>query len=411
MTVTNIEDKRLVLDNDIDLWISTADSANARKGSWKNRKIKWSRLLQKIKEPVRTDETLDEYLRMTKAKQGAIKDKGGFVGGRLKDGVRNGQSVEGRQIIALDLDFAKKDFVAECFAERPYAWALYSTHKSTPDKPRYRFLVPLSREVGPEEYEACARMLAKEIGLEQMDPTTFQPERLMFWPTVAEDAKYEFEYWDGDIVDPDTLLSEYPDGCWQDRSYWPVCKGEDSTGIPKEVGRKQQNPLEKNGLIGAFCRTYTVDEAIAEFLDEVYKPSENMPGRYTYINGSTSNGVVPYGEHGEWVYSNHSTDPACGKLCNAWDLVRIHLFGDQDEDADYKKESSRPSFKAMEELAQNDKRVKKLIVAEKVKGALEDFEEDINGAEDWSELLEVDKRGNVEPSLHNLLVIDRKSVV
>ena len=32
-----------------------------------------------------------------------------------------------------------------------------------------------------------------------------------------------------------------------------------------------------------------------------------------------------------FAYSHHATDPACGKLLNAFDLVRIHKFGGLDE--------------------------------------------------------------------------------
>ena len=35
-------------------------------------------------------------------------------------------------------------------------------------------------------------------------------------------------------------------------------------------------------------------------------------------------GVIVYND--KFAYSHHATDPAGGKLCNAFDLVRWHLF-------------------------------------------------------------------------------------
>ena len=49
----------------------------------------------------------------------------------------------------------------------------------------------------------------------------------------------------------------------------------------------------KDNIIGAFCRAYNVYDVIEKFLYDVYKKGDTKD-RYTYINGSTSNGVVIY---------------------------------------------------------------------------------------------------------------------
>ena len=56
------------------------------------------------------------------------------------------------------------------------------------------------------------------------------------------------------------------------------------------------------------------------------------PDRYTYAAGSAAAGLVVY-DGDAFAYSNHSTDPAGGRLCNAFDLVRIHKFGHLDDGA------------------------------------------------------------------------------
>ena len=92
--------------------------------------------------------------------------------------------------------------------------------------------------------------------------------------------------------------------------------------------KKQADPLSKDGLIGAFNRTYTVTQAIDKFIPEVYRHSRAIPGRYDYIPADSAAGVVVYDDL--FVYSHHATDPCCGKLMNAFDVVRLHKFGDKD---------------------------------------------------------------------------------
>ncbi|NBI92989.1 hypothetical protein D3Z45_21050, partial [Lachnospiraceae bacterium] len=135
--------------------------------------------------------------------------------------------------------------------------------------------------------------------------------------------------------------------------------------------RKQADPLTKDGVIGAFCRTYSIEEAISNFLPDVYQPSA-MPGRYDYIPADSQAGVVIY--EGKFAYSHHATDPACGKLMNAFDMVRIHRYGDLDEKAAENTEASKlPSFNAMSEFAVNDENVKMTIAGERMEKAEKEF--------------------------------------
>ena len=64
----------------------------------------WSEFIEKIKNPIRSIETLAEYLTYSKAQQDELKDVGGFVGGLLKDNRRHEKNVLSRDLIALDLD-------------------------------------------------------------------------------------------------------------------------------------------------------------------------------------------------------------------------------------------------------------------------------------------------------------------
>lgn len=373
-----------------------------RETNWKNKEILWSELVEKISTTHRTAETYTAYLASKKDRQDEIKDVGGFVGGYLTGGKRRASSVLNRCLLTLDIDFGKTDFWEDFTLVYGSAAALYSTHKHSEATPRYRLVMPLSREVFPDEYQAIGRKVAGALGIELFDPSTFQPERLMYWPSTAQDGEFITELQDGPWLDADAVLAEYRD--WKDTSQWPVSEKVDK--LVKRSMDKQGDPLEKTGVVGAFCRTYSIIEAIDKYLGEVYTPCA-VPGRFTYKEGSTSAGLVIYED--KWAYSHHGTDPISGKLCNAFDLVRLHLFGLKDEDArDGTPGNKLPSFIAMLEHATKDKDVRKLLWQEKAENAGEDFKGvDVSEAEnvEWTELLEIDKKGGIISNVHNLKTI------
>lgn len=368
---------------------------------WKNQEVSWSELVGILSETHRTVETQAEYRAMSKNKQDTIKDIGGFVGGALKDGHRQNGNVLCRSMLTLDLDFAGKDFWDDFIMLNDYAACVYSTHKHTNDKPRLRLIVPLARDVGPEEYEAIARRVAGDIGIDQFDDTTFQPTRLMYWPSTSKDGEYFFRCQEGEWLEPDEVLARYND--WRDCSFWP----ESSRAVQKrhKLADRQGDPLSKEGLIGAFCRTYSIQEAIEKFLPDVYEPC-SMENRYTYIGGSTATGLVLYED--KFAYSNHSTDPASGILCNAFDLVRIHKFGELDEEVKENTTVSRlPSMAAMLEFVGLDEETKKTNAHDKVESAKQDFK-DVgmdDDDEDWISKLKTDKKGNFESTIDNCVIV------
>jgi hypothetical protein len=155
-------------------------------------------------------------------------------------------------------------------------------------------------------------------------------------PYLPSDGEYVCKAIEGEELNPDDYLSKLSD--WRDCSLWPTSSRQ-SEVIQRTVSQ-QQDPLAKEGVVGAFCRAYPIGDAIATFLPDIYEPSA-MDGRYDYIPADSSAGVVLY--DGKFAYSHHATDPACGKLLNAFDLVRVHKFSDLND---------KESFKAMSDLAQ-----------------------------------------------------------
>lgn len=369
--------------HDGQLSIAVGKRANAKK--WHNRTMRWSALSEKLTTEYRTYETMDEYLGMNKEEQSRIKDVGGFVGGYLKDGRRLNRNVEFRQVLSLDLDDARLTAFDELTKLYPVAGVCYSTHKHMTAKPRLRIVLPLSRQCSPEEYEAVGRRVADAVGMEMFDPSTFQPARLMYWPSTPKDGDFFSATNDAPWLDVDEVLDTYFD--WHDTSEWPRAARE-AERVQREHD-KQEDPTTKKGIVGAFCRAYTVSRAIDEHLTEVYHPTD-FDDRYTYTEGSTSCGLVLYDDL--WAYSNHSTDPAGQKLCNAFDLVRIHLYGHLDEDG--QDGVKAPSYKAMAEWASELPDVKAEMVDAALSEARMDFNDDAaEGSEDdreWMKELEMD---------------------
>jgi predicted P-loop ATPase len=380
-----------------------ATGKSRKETHWRNREITWSVFLNRIRETHRTAEKLSEYMSSNKSRQDEIKDIGGYVGGYVNGGRRKKGAVTHRQLITLDIDFGKLDIWEDLTMFYSNAAAVYSTHKHNPDNPRLRLIMPLDRPVSTDEYVAIARRVAGDLNINAFDDTTFEPERLMYWPSTAKDGEYIFKYQNGPWLSADQVLASYRN--WKDASEWPVS---DRLGkvISREI-KKQGDPLEKPGVVGAFCRTYNIHEAIEMFLSDVYSACD-VENRYTYVEGSTAAGLVVYDN--KFAYSHHGTDPVSGKLCNAFDLVRLHLYSLQDEDAKPGTPGNKlPSYTAMVRFSSKDANVRKQLGIERLQDAREDFAEAYDGEEevstDWLGEMDVDGKGRYKSTINNVRLI------
>lgn len=365
---------------------------------WKNREMTWDEFIGKCAQTIRTTETVAEYRKMSKPQQDAVKDVGGFVGGALKQGKRKNGFVEGRSLLTLDLDHAVLGIWDSISMLFDFQCLLYSTHKHTPEAPRVRLIIPMTREISAEEYAPVSRMVAKDIGIEMVDDTCHEAARLMYWPSTSSDGEFLFETQDGPLLNPDVILARYSD--WHDTSQWPMSSRQSE--IVKRTLAKQADPLEKEGIVGAFCRTYSMEAALDTFLSNLYQPSI-MEGRYDYILADSSAGLVIYDNR--FCYSHHATDPVSGVLLNAFDVVRIHRFGHLDEKSKLDTIATKlPSYKAMVDFAIKDENVKLQLAKERVLQTEEDF-----GIVDanWQTKLELDKDGSIKDSLTNFVEIMR----
>lgn len=335
-----------------------------------NRTSPWVKFCTELSTPVKTGESRAKFDEMSKDEQDLLKAINGWIStAQCKDNKRNLKNVLPRNLLSLDLDYCEIETMEAIAAGTgPLARFESFTHSSrrhTKRKPRLRQFYPLKRDVDADEYHALVRIISyildgKREPIIQVDRVSARPAQMMFKPTTSKDGDWFCHRQEGRLLDPDEIfdLWKKKKGDPKDISTLPLFDTE--TDIRKRAA-KSENPLEKPGIIGAFCRAYTIEDAMEKFIPGTYIPgdthSENP--RYTYAGSTSSNGAIVY-DGGLFLYSNHGHDPCCEQNINAFDMVRLHKFGELDEGFDLKntKITALPSFKAMSDFARADSNTK-----------------------------------------------------
>lgn len=349
------------------LKIRIATIKKGDRGHSENKRLSWARLRELLSSPIEDKKyTLQQYLDLPVDKQNKLKDVGSFVGGPFRDNLRRGDALLERSIVTLDvdqataqqIDFLKMGLSSAC----KYEFFGSTTRKHTKKKPRWRFVFPMTRPVTIEEYAPLSRILASTLfasvreSMDAVDDVSYRHAQVMYWPSVCKEALFESLHNSGRLLDPDKVLDAFGD--WQD---WTKLPYSEKRGKKRPTaGQKAEDPRQKSGSIGAFCRAYSVEDAIATFLPDIYAEGDEHSAkpRYTYLLGSSSNGAVVE-DDGLFLYSHHGTDPCAERLVNAFDLVRIHKFGDLDyEQPEDALPTELPSFKAMIDFIKDDPNVR-----------------------------------------------------
>ena len=350
----------------------------------KNKQISWEEFAKFFVFPERLNISTQEFHGMTKEKQSEYKDCGAYLGG-LALNSRNKNDVLRRSIINLDLDdnpdIAK---IISLLKRKGLSYIIHTTAKHKPDAARIRILFPLKEEISIDverKNQLVSRVIGDLVGIDDIDPTTFDVNRLNFFPVSPSDGHYDYWIGDGKAIDAELIVEQVQKetGDWTNETFWPRHVKE---SIPvTQRAERLGDPRNKPGLIGIFCRKYNIHEAIETYLQDIYEPSLNCK-RYTYKDGSSQNGLIIYDE-GQYCFNRHSTNPIGIKHCyNAYDLVRIHLFGELDKDSHGNtKVENLPSTMAMNEMIKIDK------------GEISNI--DIKDPESWKVFLDYDNKGKL----------------
>jgi len=358
----------------------------------------WATFKKKFASPLVTPEKRKAFDKLSKEAQDDLKKMAGWISGATFDGHwRNKKNLRDRDLMTLDIDYPFDGIIemidAGVFPVSHFVGLWHSSRRHTPDKPRIRGFFPLSRAVTADEYVAITRHFAYLIDktMRTVDKVTFRPVQMMFLPTCSKDDRphYYYHVQDGagtEVLDVDAFLDEIEEvhGSWKDISKLPHHPDEGDSEF-RQRAEKAEDPLEKRGPVGDFCRAYPdIEVAMEKFIPGFYTPGDEHSGnpRYSYRDATSSNGAIIY--EGKFLYSFHGTDPCAEQLVNAFDLIRIHLFGEEDKDKDFEKVSDRPSYKKMIEFIKDDPGYRKAVAARKYAGleSFADIEEDESDEEE-----------------------------
>lgn len=404
------------------LIVGWADGTRRNFAKSTNRQGSWEALKAKLSRPRVTGEKRAEFDKMSKDEQDDLKSIAGWISGaQIRGQHRSLKNVLPRNLLTIDIDYPRENLLDDItgrkipvFSQWEAFW--HSSRRHTPDEPRVRLFMPLSRKVDLDEYQAIVRHVAYLIDFEMktVDKVSFRPAQMMFLPTCSTDDQKNYFTFEqaGELLDPDDILSTFDSlhGDWRDWRNWP--KHAEERDFRKRADRAE-DPRQKRGIVGEFCRAFTISEAMEEFIPDTYVSAEGgQEGnpRFTYRGATSSGGAVIY-DNDTFLYSHHGSDPLCDMNVNAFDMVRIHLFGDQDAKAKTDTPATKmPSFTAMKDFILGNKEFRKARRAEKFAGVQEGFEDveeafadseenwddlvgDIPETEDWDDLV-----GEVPPA-------------
>lgn len=343
---------------------------------WKNDTVTWDEILEWVAKPAKRKECGNYILatleRTEKVHAGADEP--------CTDVHRDNRSVTRRSaVLALDIDNPETGFevVVEMLLA-DYTYVMHTTHSSTPSEPRYRLLIQTDRDMDPDEYVEATTAMAIRLGKDQFDSGSFQAARFMFKPATRKPEWYESWVNFGEPVQVDDLLAEYD----RDLSELPMPK----------PGRNKRDPYQIEGPVGAFNRVYEdLDDLIESYHLPYVKLSDD---RYSLEGSASEAGFGPVADAAGLYYSHHAGDPAYGVTCSAFDLVRLHWYGTEDENAKPNTAINRlPSYESMLGQATKDPRV----VSEMFGAVTADFdpidadEEEVDHS--WRSTLRLTNRG------------------
>lgn len=271
--------------------IATAPHRDSR--HWQQSTISWDELVLWMLEPADTKEAGNYILGTLTETTVSHKDADSCCGLH-----RNREAILSRDALTLDVDSPTEDFLPKVRSLGTRA-LVHTTYSATPDKPRYRVIIPLSRPVSPAEYTAEAAAVMAEVGEDSFDPGSTQAERYMFRPAGDH---FKYEVINGPVREPAAVVDPH--------AALPLTK---------------RDPLELPGVVGAFNRVYTDLDALIEAYDLPYVPA----GDRWMLKGAEAAPGMSELTTGLW-WSSHSTDPASGRAQSAFDLMRLHRFGAED---------------------------------------------------------------------------------
>lgn len=267
------------------------------------------------------------------------KDKApGIVFGKLENDSRAvGTKVINRSCLSIDYDHIANltEWGNELYSLlKDYYYILYTSYSHTSKEARVRVIIPLAKDVAPEQYEDFVNniycySLNKTLS-EAIDKTTYQAKRFMFCHSCPIGNSEGFSYVnEGQLLD----ISWYPYGAKQETNEEYKNIEAEFSNYQKAIeyfnnkysGNKIYSVIKDEEYIDIFNKI-DIEWFIQTKLNKVY--TDKFKNRYRYVNSHSGvNGAIVYNNV---LYSNHETDPAGdGHTHGCFDLLKIHICDDK----------------------------------------------------------------------------------
>jgi len=344
------------------LKLRIAVSQGSSMASFDNVTMEWRDLVRRLSTSVTDPVTLTQFREKPKDWQNTRKQRDGyFIGGQMASRTRAKITMKERQVLTYDIDNGDRDLLRALRLGTSglgdIEYVVHSTRTHGDGAIKLRLIVPLGSLLPKEDFQAVVRVGAwyLDASMEAVDPVSFRPDQIMYWPAHCADVEPIFFHNRGPLLEPYAMLREWGgnDTRWRDIGALPRSPRQDRM-LHANMGRMHQDPLTKRGPVGACCRTWDIHDGIAEFLSDVYEVSQtseaDVPERYSFIPGTSGNGVVVY-DSGH-IMSHHGSDPLSEMNVNIFDAIRIHKYGHLDKPGDEDRDDPHrlASYKAMEKM-------------------------------------------------------------
>lgn len=348
-----------------------------------NEVLTWPDLVERFETPARDDHALSEYLAMSVEEQRNWKNKGYFVGGHFTDGKRRKTYLECRSVVTLDIDDNCDTVWDEIIYRggidglKGFAYHVHTTRKHTLEKPRFRVIVPLAKDISRDEYELVVRYVAELVDPKMMASAaeSFVTAQLMFLPSVCSDGEFYHQTFEGKFLDAKDAFKKYD---IDSPETWPVRP--DGVDSARGITGHREHPEAKKRtapIIAAVQRAYTPEDFIEAFLSDHYEYVGE--GRYRPFGASGAASVRIYDD--AFIHSDHSHSDVAHGQHTTFDAGRLVLFGELDEDIDKEDgigQTEMPSYVAMEKLMREQRPV--LEALEDIRQEIEEEDSELYGS-------------------------------
>lgn len=187
--------------------------------------------------------------------------RGWYIPAEFNPVYRDSENFVTRHAITYDFDRVNLDTWGDVLnAWSDTAFAIYTTYSHRAESPRFRVVMPLDRPCGFDEFQAVARKVATDVGIELVARESFVPAQMMYAPARPLGGLHTALVNEGAWLDVDSVLAEYED--WTDVGSWP--RRRDGDAVHAAAGEKV-DPHEKPGIIGEFNRAFSISQAIERF--------------------------------------------------------------------------------------------------------------------------------------------------